>query len=127
MDANQEPSIFNISQLHAALGRLDLDEVAKRTIELAEDYMPGGAWLDANGEIHFAETMGEVQGLVLCQATEFDEDSPDEVPFWVASWLPKSASSNLGCRSSDGGLGFIGIGVNETWFRIGKSRRCRAR
>ena len=87
MVANQEPSIFNISQLHAALGRLDLDEVAKRTIELAEDYMPGGAWLDANGEIHFAETMGEVQGLVLCQATEFDEDSPDEVPFWVASWL----------------------------------------
>jgi len=49
--------------------------------------MPGCAWLDANGEIHFAETMGEVDGLVLCLSREQDEDSPDEVPFWVASWL----------------------------------------
>lgn len=87
MHANRESSIFNINQLHAALEKLDLNEVAKRTLELAEDYMPGCAWLDANGEIRFAETMGEVDGLVLCQATEVDEDSPDEVPFWVASWL----------------------------------------
>lgn len=86
MDADHEPSIFDISQLQAALERLDLNEVAKRTIELAEDYMPGCAWLDSQGEIHIAETMGEVQGLVLCQATEVDEDSPDEVPYWVASW-----------------------------------------
>lgn len=87
MDTHHETSIFNINHLRAALERLDLSEVAQRTIELAEDYMPGCAWLDSQGEIHFAETMGEVQGLVLCQATEFDEDSPDEVPFWVASWL----------------------------------------
>lgn len=87
MDANHEPFIFNINQLRAALEKLDLNEVAKRTLERAEDYMPGCAWLDSQGEIQIAETMGEVQGLVLCQAMEFDEDSPDEVPFWVASWL----------------------------------------
>lgn len=87
MDAHHETSIFNISQLRMSLEKLDLNEVAKRTIELAEDYMPGCAWLDSQGEIHIAETMGEVQGLVLCQATEVDEDSPNEVPYWVASWL----------------------------------------
>ncbi|MCC6402906.1 MAG: hypothetical protein IT207_02750 [Fimbriimonadaceae bacterium] len=87
MDANHESSIFNVTQLRGALEQLDLNEVATRAIELAEDYMPGCAWLDANGEIHFAETMSQVDGLVLCQATEVDPDSPDEVPFWVASWL----------------------------------------
>jgi hypothetical protein len=69
------------------LERLDLADIAKHTVELAEDYMPGCAWLDANGEIQHAETMGEVDGLVLCQATDVDPDSADEVPFWVASWL----------------------------------------
>ena len=87
MDANQEPSIFNINLLRAALERLDLNDVAQRTLELAEDYMPGCAWLDANGELHFAETMAEVGGLVLCLCHEEAQDSPDEVPFWVASWL----------------------------------------
>lgn len=87
MDAAHEPTIFNIDQLRIALERLDLNEVATRTIELAEDYMPGCAWLDSQGGVQFAETMGEVQVLVLCQAAEQDEDSPDEVPFWVAGWL----------------------------------------
>ena len=87
MDVNNDPTIFNINQLRGALEQLDLNEVAKRTIELAEDYMPGCASLDASGNVHFAETMGDVDGLVLCQATEVDPDSPDEVPFWVASWL----------------------------------------
>lgn len=87
MDANHETSIFDINHLRAALDRLDLNEVATRTIELAEDYMPGCAWFGAKGEIQFAETMNQVEGVVLCQATEVDPDSPDEVPFWVASWL----------------------------------------
>lgn len=87
MDTNPETSIFNINQLRMSLEKLDLNEVAIRTVELAEDYMPGCAWLESQGEIHFAETMAEVVGLVLCQATEVDPDSPDEVPFWVASWL----------------------------------------
>lgn len=87
MDANHETSIFNITQLRAALELLDLNQVAIRTVELAEDYMPGCAWFDAKGEIQFAETMNQVEGVVLCQATEVDPDSPDEVPFWVASWL----------------------------------------
>ncbi len=87
MDANREPSIFNISQLRTSLERLDLNEAAKRTIEIAEDYMPGCAWLNPNGEIHFAETMGGVEGLVLCSSREQNENSLDEVPFWVASWL----------------------------------------
>ena len=87
MGTDHETSIFNMSQLRAALERLDLNEGATRTVELAEDYMPGCAWLDSQGNIHFAETMGEVDGLVLSQATELDPDSPDEVPFWVASWL----------------------------------------
>jgi len=87
MDVNHETSIYDINQLRVVLERLDLNEVAKRTIELAEEYMPGCAWLDGQGEVDFAETMSEVDGLVLCHATEPDEDSPDEVPFWVASWL----------------------------------------
>ncbi|MBX3110256.1 MAG: hypothetical protein KF743_13835 [Fimbriimonadaceae bacterium] len=87
MDANHETSIFSITQLRAALELLDLNEVATRTVELAEDYMPGCAWFDAKGEIQFAETMNLVEGVVLCQATEVDPDSPDEVPFWVTSWL----------------------------------------
>lgn len=87
MDAAHEPTIFNIDQLRVSLERLDLNEVAKRTLELAEEYMPGCAWLDGQGEVHFAETMAEVDSLVFCQGTEVDEDSPDEVSFWVASWL----------------------------------------
>lgn len=87
MDTNPETSIFNINQLRTALGRLDLNEVATRTIELAEDYMPGCAWLDSQGGVQFAETLAEVEGLVLCSSREQHEDSPDEVPFWVASWL----------------------------------------
>ena len=87
MDAHPETSILNISQLRVVLERLDINEVAKRTIELAEDYMPGCAWLDSQGKVQYAETMSEVDGLMLCQATEVDPDSPDEVPFWVASWL----------------------------------------
>lgn len=62
--------IFNVVVLRAGLGRLDLAEVAKRTLEVAEDYMPGCAWLDERGEVHYAETMSEVDGLVLCQARE---------------------------------------------------------
>jgi len=87
MDVNHETSIFDSKQLRAALERLDLADIAKHTLELAEDYMPGAAWLDSQGKVHFAETMSQVDGLVLCQATEVDPDSPDEVPFWVASWI----------------------------------------
>lgn len=87
MDAAHEPTIFNIDQLRVVLERLDSIEVATRTTELAEDYMPGAARLDRQGRVHIAETMSQVDGLVLCQATEVDPDSPDEVPFWVASWL----------------------------------------
>lgn len=88
MDANHESSIFDINHLRAALERLDLKEVATRTYQLAEDYMPAAAWLDSQGRLHFAETMGEIDGgLVLCQATDVDPDSPEEVPFWVAPWL----------------------------------------
>jgi len=87
MDVNHETSIYDINQLHLSLEKLDLNEVAKRTTELAEDYMPGAAWLDRQGKVHIAETMSQVDGLVLCQATEVDPHSPDEVPFWVASWL----------------------------------------
>lgn len=63
-------SIFNHDVLRAALGRLDLAEVARRTVEVAEDYMPGCAWLDSAGIVHYAETLGEVEGLVLCQWRE---------------------------------------------------------
>ena len=87
MDAAHEPTIFNIDQLRVVLERLDLNEVGTRTIELAEEYMPGCAWLDSQGNIHYAETMSEVEGPVLCQGSEVAPDSPDEVPFWVASWL----------------------------------------
>lgn len=80
-------SIFNVDALRAALGRLDLTEVARRTVEAAEDYMPGCAWLDATGEVHYAETMSEVEGLVLCQSTEQDPDDDSSIPFWVASWV----------------------------------------
>jgi len=96
MDANHETSIFNIKQLRTALEQLDLAEVATRTIELAEDYMPGCSFIDAQGNVQYGETLREIDGLVLCIATEADvcEDSDegserdvDEVPFWVASWL----------------------------------------
>jgi hypothetical protein len=87
MDAHHEISIFNFNQLRAALQKLDSSELAIRICQLAEDQMPGCAWLDNQGSVHFAETMSEVDGLMLCQATEVDPDSPDEVPFWVATWL----------------------------------------
>lgn len=80
-------SIFNHDVLKAALGRLDLAEVARRTVEVAEDYMPGCAWLDSAGIVHYAETLGEVEGLVLCQSTEQDLDDDSAIPFWVASWV----------------------------------------
>ncbi len=80
-------SIFNVDALRAALGRLDLTEVARRTVEAAEDYMPGCAWLDATGEVHYAETMSEVEGLVLCQSTEQDPDDELDDCYWVAEWL----------------------------------------
>jgi len=96
MDANQEPSIFNINLLRAALERLDLNDVAQRTLELAEDYMPGCSFIDAQGNVHYGETLREILGLVICLATEDEvngdsdersEGEVDEVPFWVASWL----------------------------------------
>jgi len=96
MDAAHEPTIFNIDQLRVVLERLDFNEVATRTIELAEDYMPGCSFIDAHGNVHNGETLREIDGLVLCMATEdeVDEDSDeglegdvDEVPFWVAPWL----------------------------------------
>jgi len=80
-------SIFDVDALKAALGRLDLAEVARRTLEVAEDYMPGCAWLDAAGAVRFAETMSEVDGLVLCQARETDEGDELDDCYWVAGWV----------------------------------------
>lgn len=80
-------SILNIVVLRAVLGRLDLAEVARRTVELAEDYMPGCSWLDERGEVHYAETMSEVVGLVLCQVREPDEEDELDDCCWVGTWL----------------------------------------
>lgn len=80
-------SIFNVDALRAALGRLDLADVARRTAEFAEDYMPGCAWLNAAGEVRFAETMSEVDGLVLCQAREAEEEGELDDCYWVGGWL----------------------------------------
>lgn len=80
-------SIFEVDALRAAFVRLDIAEVARGTVEAAEDHMPGCAWLDANGGVHFAETMSEVDGLMLCQAHEPDEDEELNDCYWVASWL----------------------------------------
>lgn len=96
MDANHEITIYSINHLRGALEHLDLNEVATRTVELAEDYMPGCAWLDSQGNVQYGETLREIDGLVICMAIEdeVDEDSDecsegevDDVPFWVASWL----------------------------------------
>lgn len=99
-------TIFDLDALGAALGRLDLVEVARRTVEVAEVYMPGCAWLGANGVVHYAETLGEVEGLVLCQSTEQDPDDDSAIPFWVAAWvtdlgfpeLAEQLSQHLGTR-----------------------------
>ena len=80
-------SIFNNDVLRAAIGRLDLAEVARRTVEAAENYMPGCTWLSASGEEHYAETMSEVDGLVLCQARELDEGDELDDCCWVGGWL----------------------------------------
>lgn len=80
-------SIFDIEALRTALRRLDPPEVARRTVEAAEEYMPGCAWLDAAGEVRFAETMSEVDGLVLCQAREAEEEGELDDCYWVGGWL----------------------------------------
>lgn len=80
-------SIFDVDALRAALGRLDLAEVARGTVDAAEEYMPGCAWLDATGVLHFAETMSEVDGLVLCQAREAEEEGELDDCYWVGGWL----------------------------------------
>lgn len=80
-------SIFNVDVLRAALGRLDLPDLASRTVEVAEGYMLGCAWLDTTGEVHYAETMSEVDGLVLCQAREPDDGDELDDCFWVGGWL----------------------------------------
>jgi len=80
-------SILNVVVLRAVLERLDLAEVANVTITLAEDYMPGCSWLDERGEVHYAETMSEVDGLALCQVQEPDEDDELDDCFWVARWV----------------------------------------
>lgn len=80
-------SIFDVDALRAAVEHLDLTEVARRTVEAAEVYLPGCAWLDATGEVRYAETTSEVDGLVLCQSTEQDPDDDSSIPFWVASWV----------------------------------------
>lgn len=79
--------IFNVDALRAALGRLDLADVARRTVECAEDYMPGCAWLDADGEVRYAETMSEVDGLVLSQAREAETEDEFDDCSWVGGWL----------------------------------------
>lgn len=80
-------SIFDVEALRAALGCLDLSEVARRTVEAAEDYMPGCAWLDEQGVVHYAETLSEVDGLIFCQAHEPDEDYELDDCYWVGCWL----------------------------------------
>ena len=38
-----------------------------------------------------------VEGLVLCQAVEIDEESLDEVPFcWIAEWLAVAGLQDIG-------------------------------
>lgn len=102
-------SIFNLDVLRAALGRLDLAEVAKRTLELAEEQMPGCAWLDATGTLHFAETMSEVDGLVLCQVRELGEDEELADCIWVGGWL-----CELGLDEFAGRLGVeLGTALSE--------------
>ena len=49
--------------------------------------MPGCAWLGATGDVHYAETMSELDGLVLCQAHEPDEDDELDECYWVGGWL----------------------------------------
>lgn len=49
--------------------------------------MPGCAWLDVRGQVHYVETMSEVEGLVLCQSTEQDPDDDSSIPFWIAGWV----------------------------------------
>lgn len=84
-------SNFDVDALRAALERLDLADVARRTIEAAEDYMPGCAWLEASGVAHYAETMSEVDGLVLCQARSRTRTMSSIT----------ATGSELGCGNSD--------------------------
>ncbi len=79
--------IFDVGALRVAIWRLDLADVASRTVEVAEGYMPGCAWLDTTGEVHYAETVSEVDGLVLCQAREPDADDELDDCYWVGRWV----------------------------------------
>ena len=86
MDQPQFETIFDFINLRATLQVMDFHEVAQRVLDLAEGDMPGCAWLDIKGIVHYAETMSEVEGLVLCMATRLATDESEE-PFWIATWL----------------------------------------
>ena len=82
--------LFNTNSIRRTVEGLDWTEVARKTLEMAEEYMPGAAFIGNNGAVEYAETMGEVDGLLLCMAREIqdeDEGEADDLPFELGSWV----------------------------------------
>jgi hypothetical protein len=80
-------SIFNVNALESALGNLDITDVVRRTIVLADDDSPGYAWLDASGQIQFSESPREIDGLVFFEVCEPSSEIRNEETFRIAKWI----------------------------------------
>jgi hypothetical protein len=80
-------SIFNVKALKHALENLNLPDVVRRTIALADDDSPGYAWLDASGQIQFSESPREIDGLVFFEVCEPSSEIRNEETFRIAKWI----------------------------------------
>ncbi len=87
MERSSLNTIFNVKALHEALKALDLNDVIRRTLALADDDSPGYAWLDVTGKIYLAESPSEIDGLILFEVKTNNPAFPKEVPFHISSWV----------------------------------------
>ncbi len=80
-------SIFNVNTLKHALENLNITDVVRRTLELADDDAPGYAWLDSSGKIQLTESAREIDGLVFFEAWEPCSEFRYEENFRIAKWI----------------------------------------
>jgi hypothetical protein len=86
VEPNPYELILNVNALQDALINLDLTDLVRQTRALADDNSSAYAWLDSAGRIQIAESVREIDGLILFQVSEPNPEFSDQnyhIPGWV--------------------------------------------